>query len=66
MSIIPRTVLLGSFWGCFSRDKNEAAQEFDSVIGDYGSPIGSSRHFSCPVGETADPVKFIHGKRADR
>ena len=39
MSIIPRTVLLGSFWGCFSRDKNEAAQEFDSVIGDCGSRV---------------------------
>ena len=39
MSIVPRTVLLGSFWDCFSRDKNEAAQEFDSVIGDCGSRV---------------------------
>ena len=31
-----------------------------------GSPIGSSRRFSCPVGETADTVRFIHGKRADQ
>ena len=39
MSIVLRTVLLGHCWTCFSRDKNEAAQEFDSVIGDCGSRV---------------------------
>jgi hypothetical protein len=68
MSIIPLTVLLGRYWTCFSRDKNEAAQELDSVIGDCGSRV-AHRVFSTllmPIGETADTVKFIHGKRADQ
>lgn len=39
MLVILRTVLLGHCWTCFSRDKNEAAQEFDSVIGDCGSRV---------------------------
>jgi hypothetical protein len=63
MSIIPLTVLLGHYWTCFSRDKNEAAQEFDSVIGDCGSRV-AHRVFSTllmSIGETADTVRFIHG-----
>ena len=68
MSIIPLTVLLGHYWTCFSRDKNEAAQEFDSVIGDCGSRV-ARRAFSTlpiPIDATANPIRFIHEQRADR
>ena len=63
MSIIPRTVLLGHYWTCFIRDKNEGPQGFDPVIGDCGSRV-ANRAFSTflmPIGETADAVRFIHG-----
>ena len=68
MSIIPRTVLLGHYWTCFSRDKNEAAQELDSVIYDCGSRVAHSvfSTLPMPIGKTADPVRFIHGQRADQ
>jgi len=63
MSIIPRTVLLGNYWTCFSRDRSEGARGFDPVIGDCGSRV-AHRVFSTllmSIGETTDTVRFIHG-----
>ena len=72
MSIIPLTVLLGHHWTCFSGDKNEAAQEFDSVIGDCGSRVAhrvfstllmssrrNSRHGKVYSREACRPVKLL-------
>ena len=72
MSIVLRTVLLGHCWTCFSRDKNEAAQEFDSVIGDCGSRVAhgvfltlfpvrwrNSRHGKVHSRVACRPVKLL-------
>ena len=72
MLVILRTVLLGHCWTCFSRDKNEAAQELDSVIGDCGSRVAhgvfltlfpvrwrNSRHGKVHPRAACRPVKLL-------